>query len=137
MYADQNAQTLSPACLANRRLVCTCVKRKESSVIRIERVLGETKPRKTQRGILEVLWGRAASSHRTCPPCFVMERRWGLVRFLLPHMTVHLLSSRSFLTLRATRAASVKASLTPRFFMAEHSRYRDAPIRRATSSPWS
>lgn len=38
------------------------------------------------------------------------------------HMTTHLLSSLSFFTLSATRAASVKASLTPRFRMAEHSR---------------
>lgn len=53
------------------------------------------------------------------------------------YMTTHLLSSRSFLTLRATRAASVKASLTPRFLIAEHSKYRRAPMRRATSRPWS
>lgn len=51
------------------------------------------------------------------------------------HMTIHLLSSLSFLTLSATRAASVKASLTPRFRMAEHSRYRKAFILRATSRP--
>lgn len=38
------------------------------------------------------------------------------------YMTQHLESSRSFLTLRATRAASVKASLTPLLRMAEHSR---------------
>ena len=31
------------------------------------------------------------------------------------------LSPLGFLTVRATRAASVKASLTPRFFIAEHS----------------
>lgn len=31
------------------------------------------------------------------------------------------LSPLTFLTVRATRAASVKASFTPRFFMAEHS----------------
>lgn len=40
------------------------------------------------------------------------------------HMTEHeepSLSPLGFLTVRATRAASVKASLTPRFFMAEHS----------------
>lgn len=54
-----------------------------------------------------------------------------------PYMTVHLPSSLSFRTLKATRAASVKASLTPRFRMAEHSRYRSAPMRRATSRPWS
>lgn len=38
------------------------------------------------------------------------------------HMTEQPDSSRSFLTLRATRAASVKASLTPRLRIAEHSR---------------
>ena len=39
------------------------------------------------------------------------------------YMTEQLLclSPLTFLTWRATRAASVKASLTPRFFMAEHS----------------
>jgi hypothetical protein len=30
----------------------------------------------------------------------------------------------TFLTCNATRAASVKASFTPRFFMAEHSKHR-------------
>jgi len=41
----------------------------------------------------------------------------------LPHMMLHELLSFFPLvcTLSATRAASVKASLTPRFFMAEHS----------------
>jgi hypothetical protein len=38
------------------------------------------------------------------------------------YMTVQpLLLSLLFFTCRATRAASVKASFTPRFFMAEHS----------------
>lgn len=48
---------------------------------------------------------------------FVERRDLGL------HMTEQLLclSPLTFLTWRATRAASVKASLTPRFFMAEHS----------------
>lgn len=42
-------------------------------------------------------------------------------------MTVHMppfLSPLTFLTCSATRAASVKASLTPRFFIAEHSVHR-------------
>lgn len=53
------------------------------------------------------------------------------------HMTEHfesLFSPASF-TLRATLAASVKASLTPRFLIAEHSKYLRAPILRATSRP--
>ena len=44
--------------------------------------------------------------------------------FLSSHyMTLHLLSSAPFFgcTFSATRAASVNASLTPRFFIAEHS----------------
>jgi hypothetical protein len=53
------------------------------------------------------------------------------------YMTEHLDSWRSFFTLSATRAASVKASFTPRLRMAEHSRYRNALMRRATSRPWS
>lgn len=42
---------------------------------------------------------------------------------VLPHITVHFESSLDLagLTWRATLAASVKASLTPRFRMAEHS----------------
>ena len=49
------------------------------------------------------------------------ESRLGALKSRV-YMMTHLLSSRSFLTLRATRAASVKASLTPRLRMAEHSR---------------
>lgn len=43
---------------------------------------------------------------------------------VLAHMTAQqppCLSPLTFLTCSATRAASVKASLTPRFFIAEHS----------------
>lgn len=46
-------------------------------------------------------------------------------RKLCPYMTLHMppcLSPFAFLTVSATRAASVKASLTPRFFIAEHSK---------------
>lgn len=53
------------------------------------------------------------------------------------YIILQLPPSRSFFTLSATRAASVKASLTPRLRIAEHSRYRIALIRRATSRPWS
>lgn len=44
-------------------------------------------------------------------------------RLAVSHMTVQLLPLSCFvdLTCNATRAASVKASFTPRFFMAEHS----------------
>lgn len=49
----------------------------------------------------------------------------GLRRVLrtAPHMTLHLLLSLAFvgLTAKATRAASVNASFTPLFLMAEHS----------------
>lgn len=49
-------------------------------------------------------------------------RRGGEGRELsLYRMTQPPLESPLFFTVRATRAASVKASLTPRFFMAEHS----------------
>lgn len=54
------------------------------------------------------------------------------------HMTEHFesLFSPANFTLSATLAASVKASLTPRFLIAEHSKYLRAPILRATSRPW-
>ena len=49
-------------------------------------------------------------------------------------MTVQpLLLSLLFFTCRATRAASVKASFTPRFFMAEHSSNRLANVRRTAT----
>jgi len=53
------------------------------------------------------------------------------------YMTIHLLPSFDFagLTLSATRAASVNASLTPLFRIALHSRYLSAPIFLATSRP--
>jgi len=63
---------------------------------------------------------------------FVRELTWtcfvlGVWRyFVAVYITVHFESSRSFLTDRATREASVKASLTPLLRIAEHSRYRMA-----------
>jgi hypothetical protein len=80
-----------------------------------------------------------------------VNRRRHEIRFI--HIRIHLLSSfdRAGLTWRATRAASVKASFTPRLRIAEHSanvsrclleetgkcipRYRRAPILLATSRP--
>jgi hypothetical protein len=49
----------------------------------------------------------------------------GCVRDDAPHITEHFESSfdRAGLTCNATRAASVNASLTPRFLIAEHSAY--------------
>lgn len=54
------------------------------------------------------------------------------------YITLHFLSSPPLLdlTLSATLAASVKASFTPRFRMAEHSKYLRALILLATSRPW-
>ena len=99
-----------------------------------------------------ILWLDALES--TCPPC-----SWLLVSnaSISGHMTVHLLSSWALagFTCNATRAASVNASLTPRFLIAEHSaetasvycageisiapkyvpRYRNAPILLAISRP--
>ena len=57
------------------------------------------------------------------PGCLNFLVQFVLVRGMLAaYMTTHLESSRSFFTDRATRDASVKASLTPLFRMAEHSR---------------
>ena len=55
-----------------------------------------------------------------------------------PYITLHFESSFPplGLTLNATLAASVNASLTPRLRMAEHSKYLKAFIRLATSNPW-
>jgi len=56
---------------------------------------------------------------------------------LTPHMVVHFpLSSPPFgFTLNATLAASVNASFTPLFLIAEHSKYLSALILLATSNP--
>lgn len=55
-------------------------------------------------------------------PSLSFIKLWrGRLLYIMEQLAADDLSPLTFLTCNATRAASVKASLTPRFFMAEHS----------------